>query len=138
MPRRSLTGYTVAFALIVAVLVAGRRPLASSIERARAEDSELDRAPSRVGFYRYRARRDTVAAMRAYLLKVVAAESAFVAESGRVRNYALIETTKGVGSTASVHVEWPFAPPFIWCGAAECRLPHHVLGVRRPRHDDES
>ena len=114
-------------ALVLAVILAIRGRVATGVgrtqneitETARLLTAEHDSVQSRVGYYRFRARRDTAAAMRAYLLKVVAAESAFVAESGHVANSVWVETTKGAGSTASVHVEWPWPPRFVWWAVLE-------------------
>jgi len=122
MRHRTLTGYVVGTALVLAMILAIRGRVATGVSRTQTEITETarllkaepDSVQSRVGYYRFRARRDTVAAMRAYLLKVVAAESAFVAESGHVASYVWVETTKGAGSTAWVHVESPFEPPFVW------------------------
>jgi len=122
MRHRTLTGYAVGTALVLAMILAIRGRVATGVGRTRTEltetarllTAEPDSMQSRVGYYRFRARRDTVAAMRAYLLKVVAAESAFVAESGHVASWVWVETTKGAGSTAWVHVEWPWEPSFVW------------------------
>ncbi len=106
MRHRTLTGYAVGTALVLTVILAIRERVATGVGRSRTEITETarlltaepDSVQSRVGYYRFRARRDAVAAMRTHLLRVVAAESASMADSGRLGAIVLVGRTKGTES----------------------------------------
>ncbi len=99
MHARDLISYGIGVAILVAATLLLRRQLASRLEDARlvvAEAArELSGEPDSVPYsalnQRYRLRRAAVAAMRADLRRLVAAESAFVADSGHAT--AVLPTT---------------------------------------------
>jgi len=82
--------YTAGAAILVAVIVLVRGRLAKGVEQARTEVTDVAReltadtesGLSNAGDGRFHARREVVVEMRDLLLKLAAAESAFVAESG--------------------------------------------------------
>ena len=91
MSKIQITALAAAAALLVTVFFLARGRLGSGVEEARARLSETARTltteaesvPTGAIYQRFRLQREAVALMRADLQRLVIAESAFVADSGR-------------------------------------------------------
>jgi hypothetical protein len=87
---RELAAVGAGVLVVVVAMLLVRRPLDTGMNRARAQLADVTRGlavepesgQTQAGLERFRARREAVAAMRADLRRLVALETAFIADSG--------------------------------------------------------